>query len=329
MIRFLGGGNDKIDNILETIRKDYSEVTEAARLAHLMISLSSRDKIVNIGDNMGVIAQQLNLLNQSLTPGMSQQLRTIYDHSLFQVMLHVQDMLSVIIDEPCNPSKESAFNDRERIFLSPKDRWPRHLYKLATPSTRYSNSPKEIRTLIWIAGDLGRRNVSWVSSFCVDLVSYSKRLENFNVVYAFCKRGEGRRYSPTILIKNLVAQLLETHALIAVKNPGQLSRNRFSEIGTETGSDSGSLAWKLLEDILLLIRATPEFQDRAILILIDRLDLCVSEEYFSVLNHLIPQLQKLGLQIPGVQVLVTTARFSLSAIHTLRKGPEWLRAYGK
>ncbi|KAI1458871.1 hypothetical protein F4805DRAFT_422887 [Annulohypoxylon moriforme] len=329
MVKFLGGGNDKFDKLLETIREDYAEVTRVMTFAQVMINLSSHDNINRMREDTVKIIQQLTVLNQALTPDMSRQLRLVYDQSIFQAELHVQSLRSEICDESFDPSKELTFNEKERIFLSPKDRWPRHLLKLGNSAKPHLATSRDVRTLMWISGDLGRRNVSWVSSFCVDLVSYFNQFGNFDTVYVFCKRGEGQRYSPTFLIKSLIMQLLDTHALVVMKNPGRLSRNRFSEIGTKTGPDSARLAWQLLEDILQLIETAPEFQGRVILILIDRLDLCVSEEHFSVLDHLIPRLQSLSFRVSRVQVLITTAKISPHAVPTLRRGSEWLRAYGK
>ncbi|KAI0884290.1 uncharacterized protein GGS22DRAFT_165292 [Annulohypoxylon maeteangense] len=329
MVKFLGGGNDKFDKLLETVREDYAEVTRVMTFAQVMINLSSHGNINRVREDTVTIIQQLSMLNQSLTPDMSRQLQLVYDQSIFQAELHVQSLRSEIFDDSFDPSKELAFNDRERIFLSPKDRWPRHLFKLRSSTTPHVVTSKDTRPLVWISGDLSRRNVSWVSSFCVDLVSYFNQFRNFDTVYLFCKRGAGQRYSPTFLIKGLVTQLLETHALIAMKNSARLSRNRFSDIGTKTSPDSGRLAWQLLEDILRLIETAPEFQGRVILILIDRLDLCVSEENSSVLDHLIPRLQSLSFKISRVQVLITTAKISPHSVPTLRRGSGWLRAYGK
>jgi hypothetical protein len=101
-----------------------------------------------------------------------------------------------------------------------------------------------------------------------------------------------------------------------------------SKIGTEN-EGGGDEAWKLLEDILRLIEMTPEFESRLTLLVIDRLDLCVSEEGMSVLKDLIPRLQGLNRKVSRVQVLVTTARISPLGVPTLRRGEEWLRAYGK
>ena len=141
-------------------------------------------------------------------------------------------------------------------------------------------------------------------------------------------------------------QILEAHPPLATRNLRRLSRNRFHDVGArrpypdsaettidhseaDVDTDSGDLAWQLFEDVLRLFAAAPDLRGRVALILIDRLDLCQSEPGFSVLEDLIPRLQGLGSRIARVQVLITTARLSPHAVPTLRRGSEWLRAFGK
>jgi hypothetical protein len=279
-------------------------------------------------------------LNDSLAPDMGKQLRVLYDHSTFQAELHVQNLRSELFDGPYEPSEELAFNHNEQVFLSPKDRWPRHLRGIgasAAPETAVAGNPaatnklqnRTLCPLMWISGNIARRNVSWVSSFCVDLISHFREFSNFDTAYIFCKRGRGQRYTPTLLIKGLAVQLLEAHPSVATRNLRRLSKDRFCEIGTEVKPNSGQLAWQLLEDVLRLIETAPEFQGRVAMLLIDRLDLCVSEDGFSVLEDLIPRLQGISHRVSRVQVLITTARLSPLGVPTLRRGSEWLRAYGK
>ncbi|KAI0378641.1 hypothetical protein F5Y04DRAFT_283568 [Hypomontagnella monticulosa] len=323
MILHLGGGDDKFEGLIKAIRDDYAEVVRVMTFAQVIISRVTHDRVNEVGEDTARISHQLSLLNDSFTPDISRQLRVVYEHSMFQAKLHVEHLRAMLFDTPYEITEEMTFNQSERVFLSPQDRWQRHLRgvgALATPQTAVK------RPLFWIAGHITRRNVSWVSSMCVDLVSHFQEFNNFDTAYVFCKRGRGERYSPTLLIKTLAVQLLESHPFIATKNLSRLSSGRFRKIGTNV---NGHLAWQLLLDILGLIEAAPEFQSRTVFMLIDRLDLCISEEGFSVLEHLVPRLQNLSRQVSRVQVLITTARISPFGVPTLRRGSEWLRAYGK
>lgn len=268
---------------------------------------------------------------------MSTQIREVHDHTRFHAELHIQTLRAKLFDSTYEPSEEMAFNDRERKFLSPHSRWQRQ-FRLppGTSSLTESSSTSSgtmsrtaARPLLWISGHVSRRNVSWVSSLCVDLITHYRDFSNFEIAYIFCKRGQGPRYTPTLLIKGLVAQMLEAHPVIAMRNLRQLSLERLGGIGSDARPRSALLAWRLLEDTLRLIEEAPELRDRVVLLLIDRLDLCVAEEGFSVLDSLIPRLQALGHQRARVQVVVTTARLSALAVPTLRRGSEWLQAYGK
>lgn len=300
---------------------------------------------------------ELSVLNGALTPEISRQGHAVNEQNKFNAELHVQNLLAELFDEPYEPSDEMAFNNSERIFLSPQDRWPRQFKLLKHPGP---DAPKNAMMtqgnphypLLWISGHTSRRNVSWVSSLSVDIVSHFREFSNFDTAFVFCKRGKGSRYTPTLIIKSLIAQLLEAYPSVAMKNLRRLSLVRFSRVGAKTKPGSGRLAWELLDDTLRLIREVPESQNRAVLLLIDRLDLChsdgfdhskevghsrepedsekagSSEDYFTVLKDLIPQLQNLGHRRPGVQVLITTARLPARKVPTLRRGSEWLREVG-
>lgn len=275
---------------------------------------------------------------------MTSQLRDIHDHTKFQAELHIQTLRAELFgDSVYEPCRELAFNKSEQVFLSPHERWQRQL----KPPPRMSNDKP--KPLIWVSGHITRRNVSWVSSFSVDLVSYFSGFEHFKVAYIFCKRGQGAQYTPTLLIKGLIAQLMDLDPIVTVKNLRQLSLKRFRDIQGNPGSNgttegqterkaqakteeaSAVLAWDLLDEMLRLMEQALEINGLEVLVWIDRLDLCVSEKGFSVLHDLIPRLQNLSHRRARVQVIVTTARLSALAVpHScLRKGPEWLQAFGK
>lgn len=289
--------------------------------------------------------KELRELNNSMPPETSTQIREVHSHTTFHAELHVQTLRAGLFSSIYEPSEERLFNDKERIFLSPRDRWPRQFRPLrpsgdADSATTFRDSEStgtlvrsswipSSRPLIWITGHISRRNVSWVSALSVDLIPYFREFSNFDVAYIFCKRS-GPRYTPTLLIKGLVAQLMDLHPTIVTKNVRQLSLDRFHKIGKATTEEgSAGLLWDLLMDMLRLLEEASELRDRVALLLIDRLDLCISETGFTVLQDLIPRLQNLGHQRGRVQVIITTARLPAHNVPTLKRGSEWLQAYGK
>lgn len=267
-----------------------------------------------------------------LRSSLETQHRLVGEHTKFHAELYIQSLRARIFDTFYEPFDEMDFNAKERVFVSPRDRWQRQFRPKGPIDSDPSKGETDIkswRPLRWISDHLSRRNVSWVSSLCVDLIPYFKSFSNFDVVYVFCKRGQGERYRPTLLIKGLIAQLLDAHPIIAMKNARLLSLARFQEIGKKTTAKSAGMAWQLLDDTLRMMEEAPDLQGRLVLVLIDRLDLCISEPGFSVLNDLIPRLQNLSRQRVRVQVMITTARLSAFGVPTLRKESNWLQAHGK
>jgi hypothetical protein len=270
-------------------------------------------------------------------------LRALYNHTNFQADLHVQMLRSELFERPYEPSQELAFNDYERIFLSPRDRWHRHFHgfeswsvpgKAISSDQAGSSAAIEInkrrsRALIWISGNTGRQNVSWVSSLSVDLLAHLREFSNIDTAYVFCKRGHGVRYTPAMIIKGLAAQLLEQYPEVAIQNVRILSKKRFQEVGDYQKPGAARLAWRLLQDVVRLMEDAARTRNCKVLILIDRLDLCVSNEDFSVLKDLIPRLQQLSHQSSLVRVMITAAKVPALKVPTLRTAPEWLLSYGK
>jgi hypothetical protein len=73
--------------------------------------------------------------------------------------------------------------------------------------------------------------------------------------------------------------------------------------------------------LIKFIGQTAIDRDQRILILIDQLDLYMSNEDFSVLRDFIPRLQKLPRQCSRVKVMVIAADVSVTEVITLdRKG---------
>jgi hypothetical protein len=278
------------------------------------------------------------------TSDTSQQLLAVYAHANFQASLHVQSLRKLLFENPYEPELELAFNDRERKYLPPKDRWYRHFhgfvatprsYNPASGETSSSSSPTEApkygepRPLIWITGSVSRRNTSWVSSFSVDLLTHLPEFSNIDTLYIFCKRGQGVRYTPALLAKGLVSQLLELYPEVATENIRKLSMTRFMSVGDHQDPGAAERAWILLEDILGLLMRVRRVHNREILVLVDRLDLCASNKDFSVMKDLLPKLQKLSHDFLKVRVIVTVAKVPANKIPSLYTGPSWLLAYHK
>ncbi|KAJ4407659.1 hypothetical protein N0V82_009861 [Gnomoniopsis sp. IMI 355080] len=333
----LGGCTDKFQDLMDGIKGSWAEVWKAMKFAEVMMSVRTLENTKEVLKRTADIQKQLEMLNKALPPVMSTQLAEVYERTKAHAELHIQAVREQLfggLEISYEPSEEMLFNKRERIFLAPRERWQRQLL--------LNKWPRQVtRPLIWITGHLSRRNVSWVSSFAVDFVDFFRSFSSFDVAYIFCKRGlaSRNRYGPTLLIKGLIAQLMDMYPTIALSNVRQLSLARFRAISDtpetmtgvkqeKTGPPKGVLAWQLLEHMLWLMDRDEvlEQRGRQVLLIVDRLDLCMSEEGFSVMKELIPRLQQLGHQHPRVQVIITTAHLGPYAVpdNYLKRGSEWL-----
>ncbi len=57
MAKSLGGGNDKLRDLMKAIRDDYANLFRVITFAQVMINLSSHDKINDVGENTTMITQ--------------------------------------------------------------------------------------------------------------------------------------------------------------------------------------------------------------------------------------------------------------------------------
>ena len=58
MIKFLGGGNEKLEELLNAVMDDYAQVTRVMNFAHSMISISSHEKLTTIEENAARFMQR-------------------------------------------------------------------------------------------------------------------------------------------------------------------------------------------------------------------------------------------------------------------------------
>ncbi|KAK1753649.1 hypothetical protein QBC47DRAFT_430486 [Echria macrotheca] len=352
MAMALGGKNDKFRNLIKSIGAAHEEASRVQTLVGLAVNLTSLRKVESIGKDTMAIQTELQSLDKkvsrllqepdSFTKAARWQLQAVYEHTNFQSILHVQNLLAKLFDAPYQPAEELSFNDRERIFLSPKDRWHRQptgadfwsAYGRSAQITGVGRPDKMglerlPSALVWVAGRISRRNVSWVSSFSVDLIYHLREFCNVDVAYAFCRRGRGERYVPAVIIKSFICQLLELYPEAAIRNVRFLSEKRFEGIRDCNVPGAALRAWELLEDVLRFIRPTMELRNRRVLVLVDRLDLCTSGRGFSVLRDFIPRLQRLAEQTARVSVMVTAAEVSPMDVHTLNTEQGRLLPYGQ
>ena len=233
-----------------------------------------------------------------------------------------------------DPARALDFNDQDRRHLAPADRWVKHIRTSSVNLGPRTGGGVPTACLTWISAQLARRNVSWVSSFSVDLIAAIKiATTGNNVAHVFCKHGQGSGLRPSNIITSIIAQILIFWPELVLYHPEQLPRQRFQKLRRTGASDhkywrgEALAAWELLRDMLRVLETSKARQGQRLLILIDRIDLCKSNVYndavhgdfnlvtdFSVLGDLIPRLAELTRGSLFANLLITAARIQGRAV---------------
>lgn len=58
MAKYLGGGNDRLNELITAVRNDHAELTRVMNFAHVMVTLSSHENIKDIGSNVEKLMQR-------------------------------------------------------------------------------------------------------------------------------------------------------------------------------------------------------------------------------------------------------------------------------
>ena len=244
----------------------------------------------------------------------------------FQARTHAETMIKDLGMETYDPARALDFNDRDRRHLAPADRWLRHIKTSSIDLAPRSNC--RVASLNWICGKLARRNVSWVSSFSVDLLTAVQiaTVRN-NVAHVFCKHGLRWNLRPLDVLLRITVQILRLWPEVLMYHPAQLPRQRFQVLFSASANDHAYQpglaikAWELLRDMLYVLETSRARQGQRLLILIDRLDLCKSNVYqendvdgteavtdFAVVGDLVYRLAELTRGSLFLSLLVTAAR---------------------
>jgi hypothetical protein len=162
---------------------------------------------------------------------------------------------------------------------------------------------------------------SWVSSFSVDLLDALSLNESLEIAYVFCSNDWGQVWTPALVLKRLIVQVLQSFHQIVISNVSILSTRRFNELGSDSWE-----AQNLFFDILAIVQDVMLQQGKELYIIIDRLDLCRkdNDEEFTVKDHFIPLLQNLSRQFRATRVVLTST-VKANGLEKLKKEREVLK----
>jgi len=149
------------------------------------------------------------------------------------------------------------------FLLVEKDHW----YNNGILADFTSWSSADRRTALWVGGYSGVQD-NWVTEMSVDLI---KALESQDktVIFTFCGEALSQRSFTSIsLVEQLIVQLFQAHSLLAFENADRINSRRLRKVETF------AQLWSLWES---LVAETNE-----IFIVVDRVDLCCSDEEVSI-----------------------------------------------
>ncbi|KAI9745898.1 MAG: hypothetical protein M1818_000579 [Claussenomyces sp. TS43310] len=235
----------------------------------------------------------------------------------YKAMHRCQKLCDILWPERYNPGQEKDFNSRERIHLAPRDQWEYHASAIQFPEWQQQDP----RPLFWISGPESAEGLSWVSSFSVDLIDALAINESLATTYVFCRNGWDQLWTPALVLKRMIAQVLEAFHQIVIDHVSVLSTRRFRDLG-----DNAWEAWDLFCDILGILQDIMTQRGSELYIVIDRLDLCKTiDEDFSVKSHFIPLLQGLSQNYKATRVVLTST-VQAERLETLHQGEKLLRS---
>jgi hypothetical protein len=184
-----------------------------------------------------------------------------------QAISSAQFILDVFLD-----SNEDIYDEVElwrgvSFRLSPGDHWERNGILDQMLLWGKSDDP-----VFFCVGPFGSKH-SWVTSFSLGLITILQSVK-VTLTFALCDRPRDFKnpglstWSPTMLVKRLLAQLLEQEPMIFIQHPEIFTARNF-----EKAKDFRAV-WRLLERVV-------ERLDR-LFIIIDRMDACTGVDDIKV-----------------------------------------------
>ncbi|ETS86640.1 hypothetical protein PFICI_00468 [Pestalotiopsis fici W106-1] len=172
--------------------------------------------------------------------------------------------------------------------LSPIDRWENNgILENLVAWSHGRHGP-----LLWVGGQSGNRD-SWVTDLSMDIVQ-AFLPQSMTTLFVFCSDMAFNSLppNPILLVKLLIAQLLELHPHIPYENPIFYSLQRFRHAATF------DQVWRIFES--LIGNLTEVF------LVIDRVEMCKPGGQASLTGDLLPALARLLAETSGRRAILTS-----------------------
>jgi hypothetical protein len=233
----------------------------------------------------------------SLENSISQCQKTIENGNQFSAILHTQQLCGIILPNPPSYEHEALVIRQQETLLAPREHWEANISEIQAPGW-LTSSP---RPILWIGGRRNRRNVTWVSSFTLDLVD---AMEIEPSVHAICTLCNNRQENgPLAIFKSAIAQLLKVYPGIVLEpsNLDKLSLQRFRSIG-----ESPEVAFRVLADILKMVDTKCQQDGIELFWVIDRVDVLLTKENLQGKQRFVKALLQLAVEYKNLRILLTS-----------------------
>lgn len=302
--------SDPLQQYYDDVNKCVDVIENLRMAASLALLLEQRSKTEEIAQVL------VKMYEKATAPSATPESTAILSLVNYKATSRAQKLTSCFNLPSFDAQLEKSFNDAQRIYLAPRDQWEYHPSQIQFPSWEVL-SP---RPLLWLSGPERASGISWVSSFSVDLIDALSASSNFVSAYIFCSNeNDDFVLTPLAILQRLITSILESFPQITISHISTLSLRRFQQV-----HNSGFKAWDLLVEILEIVQDVMVEKAQELYIIIDRLDLAMSDETFGVQKQLIPRLQEISQRWRNTRVVVTSTVMA-DRVGTLRDEDGWLK----
>ena len=189
---------------------------------------------------------------------------------------------------------------KPRFFTDPRDHWSHNGILPCIVKWRELS----FNSILWVSSESNGRQ-SWMTEFLLDLLRVARSKEQI-MTFALCDRPQGIRWTPEIVMKQLICQLLHLNPVLATEEPELFDPRIFRRVSNFASS------YQLLSSILARLDS--------LLILIDRIDLCQKDPDSPGDQSIVQAFSKLTKRYPKTLKTIITSGGSVNVEEFLRLG---------
>ncbi|PYH64452.1 uncharacterized protein BO88DRAFT_374348 [Aspergillus vadensis CBS 113365] len=201
---------------------------------------------------------------------------------------YASDLIDIWHDDVGDVEHEHQLWQSLRFSTDMRDHWSQNGILPCLADWREHCDTSE-NSILWVSSQSNGRQ-SWLTEFTIDVVSVC-RSQGQDIMIAMCDRPNGVKWTPAQLLRQLIAQLLIDHPELTVLRPGIFNARSFRRA---TKFDA---LYRLLNSVVAVLKS--------VLIIIDRLDLCVADPNEKD-DDITRALSILARAYPNLRVIVTT-----------------------